>query len=393
MKAKQLIPIMVSDFLFWASTAGMGPIMSRLAEANLEAATGNLIIGRMVLMFTLGALLGRAAAGAWQGAPKTCLLASIVLSGSGLLTYFSTVPMAWLVGHVMQGLALGLYGVNMFKLTAMLIPANQRMRGFAMIGLADFLGFAFGPVISGLIYGIAGFQPTFFIFLIIISGALCAGLALPNLTPSETSPSSTKVIDLKQYLHFLPLHLCLMITLLFHIFYSRYLPITYETGAIAVESYFFSGYMLGGLGVRLGMIQWLETLSDRKVFGIAIGSMSVTAVLVGAFPFISSGLGIAAIFTGVFYGVGFEMLYIFCMAYIASNASERERGRIIAFVFMGFDLSNLIAGASFGPLANKLTPTGLMWALLLFIPVLMALPVFLKPKKAELSNSCSTVPQ
>lgn len=393
MKAKQLIPIMISDFLFWAATAGMGPIMSRLAEAHLDAVTGNLVIARMVLMFTLGALLGRATAGAWQGPPKTCLMAASTLSGLGLLTYFSNSPFIWMAGHALQGLALGLYGVNMFKLTAMLIPPGQRMRGFAMIGLADFLGFSFGPVISGLIYGVVGFSLTFVIFLSIILGALCAGFALPNLVPDNSPGPSPKKIDFGKYLHFLPLHLCMLICLLFHIFYSRYLPITYDTGVIAVESYFFSGYMLGGLGVRLGIVQWLETLTDRRIFFIAIGFMCTTAVLVGVFPFIDSGLGVAAIFTGVFYGVGFETLYIFCLTYIAANVSERERGRILAFVFMGFDLSNLVAGSSFGPLANKLTPVGLMWVLLIFVPVLLLLPLFLKPGREFIGSSLPSASQ
>lgn len=389
MNAKQLMPIMVSDFLFWSATAGLGPIMSRLAEAELDPVRSNLVIAHMLLAFTLGSLAGRALAGLWPRQPKYLIRGSIALSGLGLLHYFSHEPNVWLLGHILQGIAMGLYGISMFRLASTLIPAGERMRGFALIGMADFLGFAFGPVISGLLSGWGGFSLTFVVFLFIICGAFISSYLMPDWVSSPSQAGAKgMVVKLGRLRQFLPLHLGLLICLFFHIFYSRYLPIIYDTGAIAIESWFFSGYILGGIGIRLGLIRKLEAMPDRRVFALSIGFISLTAILVGFFPTIGAGLGLAAMFTGVFYGLGFEALYIFCLTYIANNSPEHLRGRSIAFVFMGFDLANLIAGLTFGPLANQLTPKGLGLVLLVLIPFLLSLPLFLSNVSPIASEYC-----
>lgn len=375
---------MVSDFLFWTATAGLGPLMSRLAEAELGASASNSLIARMLLVFTLGALAGRALAGSWSVRPKIPLNMAVFVTGLGVVCYFHPSPGFWLVGQALQGFALGLYAVSMFRLTATLIPAGQRMRGFALIGIADFLGFAFGPVISGLFYGWYEFRGTFILFLLIAGFAFIATQFLPSWKEDAAQKDAEKKpLKRKLYKQFLPLHLCLLLCLLFHIFYSRYLPIMYHTGEIAIESWFFFGYILGGISIRLGIIQKLEKLSDRRVFFLSIVFMCITAVLVGFFPMIDDSLNYAAVFTGVFYGLGFEALYIFCLTYIASNAPEASRGGVLAFVFMGFDVSNLFAGLTFGPLANYLSPQGLLLALFGVIPILLVLPIFLRQRNSS----------
>lgn len=370
---------MICDFLFWSATAGLGPITSRMAEAHLSEGLANLVIARMLLTFTVGALAGRFFAGWWKHHPKVPLRFSMAVSGLGLCCYLSDSTWVWLIGQSLQGFSLGLYGVSMFRFTATLIPPGKRMRGFALIGMADFLGFAFGPVLSGLLYGWIGFAATFKAFLTIIIFAMFVSRYFPAWSPGELEAGNSKFsFNLKGLGAFAPLHLALLLCLLYHIFYSRYLPVLYHTPVMAIESWFFSGYIVGGLGIRMGFIGRLEKMSDRRVFAIALVFMMITAVLVAFFPMIDRGLGVAGLLTGVFYGVGFEALYIFCLTYIASNTNEQSRGRAIAFVFMGFDISNLVAGISFGPLANSLGPNGLFLGLLAFLPLVMMLPLFLK---------------
>jgi len=353
--------------------------MSRLSNAFLEENHSNLIIGRMLFVFTVGAFTGRIIAGTWNQHPKYPIRSSILISGVGILAYFSKDPMFWLAGQALQGFSLGLYGVSMFRFTATLIPPGQRMRGFALIGMADFLGFAFGPALSGVLFSVMGFNFSFLTFFLVIALALIASSFLPTWEPlSNEQQREVPKLALKGYFQFIPLHVALLICVLYHIFYSRYLPILYHTGTFAIESWFFTGYLLGGIGIRLGIIRRLETMADKKVFSIALALMGTTALLVTSFPFLGSNIGPGAIVTGAFYGLGFEALYIFCLSYIAANSSEKRRGKVIAFVFMGFDLSNLLAGLSFGPLANKLQANGLFILLLVFLPILILLPFWLK---------------
>ena len=63
--------------------------------------------------------------------------------------------------------------------------------------------------------------------------------------------------------------------------------------------------------------------------------------------------------------------------WVAENASPQNRARMISIVFIGFDFSSLIPGFGFGPAIQWLGMMGLYNSLLLFIPVILALPMMI----------------
>lgn len=381
---RRLWPILAVDFFFWIITAGSAPLMSRIAEARLHEDQANLIIARMILFFTVGSICGRYIAGRVDRQPRVSMSFACLVAALAFLLFHTGDPRLWLLGQILQGLSMGVYGVSVIALTSSLIPAQSRMRGFALVGLADFMGFAVGPILSGALG--KHYSLTAVVWVFFALGLLATGMTFicPRKGGSEGSSSkSDRKLPWQAIKRLLPLQLTLLISLLFHVFYSRYLPILFETEILTVESLFFMGYIVGGIIFRLGFVRVMERMSLRKVFFLAILSMTLTACFVAVFPFLPQHLVSLSLLTGFLYGIGFEVLYIFCLVWTSANTTDQNRAKGVAFVFFGFDGSALFAGVAFGPLVEMLTPMGLFnWLLVLLVPYLL-LPVFLREKEVN----------
>ncbi len=373
------LPVMATDFLFWTTSTGLAPLLSRMVSASLPLERSQTFISQLVLVFAGGTICGRFLAGRWRGQPKVPLIAAVALSGLAFPFYFQDRPTIWILGQGLQGLALGVYGVSVVTLISARLPPARQMRGFAQIGMADFLGVASGPVVSGLVFARWGGEAALATFL----GLMVLGLLTVCLIPAaEQKEPLEERLERRPpkgtYLRFFPLMLALWISILFHIYYSRYLPLLFQRGSIPVESLFFFGYVAGGILFRLGLVQWLERQADHHAFGLALLLMSLTSLLVTILPHADLGFAYWVVLTGTCYGLGFEMLYIFCLSWTAARSRAGYRGRVFAFVFFGFDAGNLCAGLSFGLLANRFSAHGLLKILLWLIPIYLCLPLLVK---------------
>lgn len=382
LKARGLTRIMLTDFMFWSAVVGSAPLISRLVEGSFND-QANMLISRFVFFFTIGALLGRLIAGRLNFSPVKLVKVSTLIATLSFGLYLLKNPLLWQFAQSFQGLAMGMYGVSIFAINSSLIPADKRMTWFSIVAIADFLGFASGPVISGMIVQFFSVQAAVWVFTLMLVVGFLNSFRFPEMGDDdnqETAPESVPITSKQLKKAALGFHLAMFISLLYHVFYSRYLPITFETRWFAIESLFFGGYIFGGLAYRFGVVQAMNALGDRGRFWVSLGFMASTAIGVALFPYLGSGLEIFCVIVGVCYGLGFEALYIFSMAWVAANATGKERSKLISLVFMGFDAASLAAGLSFGPLMQYTGVMGLFYALLLLLPFYLMLPAMLPTK-------------
>lgn len=379
LKARGLTRIMLTDFMFWGAVVGSAPLISRLVEQQMPD-QANVLISRFVFFFTLGAISGRLIAGRFDFNPlKLTKIANAIALGAFSL-YLSDHALIWYTAQSFQGLAMGMYGVSIFAINSSLIPADKRMTWFSIVAIADFLGFASGPVISGMVVQFFGIRAAIMVFLAMLVVGFINSFRFPAMGTDDLDPNSVSgfVLSSKQLrIASLGLFSAMFVSLLYHVFYSRFLPITFETRWFAIESLFFGGYIFGGLAYRFGVVQAMNALSDRGRFWVALGLMAVTAIGVGLFPYMGSGLEMACVLVGMFYGLGFEALYIFAMAWVAANATGKDRSKMISLVFMGFDAASFAAGLSFGPIMAFSGTLGLFNLMLLLLPLYLCLPLLL----------------
>ncbi|MCB1051942.1 MAG: MFS transporter [Acidobacteria bacterium] len=374
---KRYLPILATDFLFWFSTAGMYPLLARLTHAILDPVATNQMIANMILAFTVCSLTGRFLVGRSQKAPKKSLLLGTSLGTLGFLVYFLPNPQWWLLGRAIQGFALGHYAISIITLTSMVLPSGRHFKGFALIGMADFLGFSSGPVVSGLLLHQIGGTGTLLVF------GFC--MALTNWTGSkirtEKTPQDDETIQfvLKpptfRKLAFIPLAVGIFFGLLFHIFYSNYLPIMIDETQWPVETVFFAGYVLGGFGFRIKISDWFEALPGPVAYGVAIVVLASLTVGIAFWPLESPYLDSIVFASGFGYGLALEAIYIFTLAWVSQHTSLDQRSRVYAMVFSGVDISSLVAGTCFGVLANSWGPFGLQKAMLFLLPVFLVMPI------------------
>lgn len=368
---RPLVPVMAADFIFWCMTSGMSPLMSRFAAAHTEDAVTHRLIATMILAFTAGSIMGRFMVVRFNGEPKWAMAAANLVGALAFLGYLSDHHAGWLLGQWGQGLAMGFYSVGAVNLTASLLPPDQQMRGFALVGVADFLGFSSGPVFAGLLVSGLGFPWAFgffFVLMVVGCGVSCVA-PLRHDRPADGDPKRERKVPAGMYRLFLPLTVALFISLLYHVFYARYLPLMVDTGRLPLETLFFAGYVVGGLAFRFGMVGILERLQDEVVFGLALLSMGIAAVAVAWIPGDASYLIAYVVVAGLLYGLGFELMYVFILSWVATHTRAGFRGKVYSFVFLGFDAAKVVAGLSFGALAAQLTPAGLMRGLLWLLPV------------------------
>jgi MFS family permease len=376
LRARGLTRIMLTDFMFWSAVVGSAPLISRLVEQEMPD-SANQLISHFILYFTVGSLLGRFFAARMKVDPRLLVYISVGIATLATGFFLVVSEDLWKAGQVLQGLAMGMYGVSIFAINSSLIPADKRMTWFSIVAIADFLGFACGPVISGVIVQVFSIQTAVIVFLVMLGIGFINCFRFPQMGTSddEESTGSAGKITSKQLMKAaIGLHLALFLSLLYHVFYGRYMPITFETRFLAIESLFFGGYIFGGLAYRFGGVQVMQRMTDRGKFLLSLTFMTLTALGVALFPIMGQGLEVFCVFVGMLYGMGFEALYIFSMAWVASNANKHERPKLISLIFMGFDLSSLAAGVSFGPLMVYTGTMGLFYALLLLLPLYLMLP-------------------
>ncbi len=388
-KSKAYAAIMMTDFLVWSSSTGLYPLLSRMAKAELDEAVAYHVIAHMVLVFTVAAMFGRWVAGRLKLEAKTFVFVATVLCMLALFALFGNHPYWWYLGRGLQGFALGCYAISVMMMVSQILPAGRRMRGFALIGMADFLGFAFGPVISGLIVEAYGFRAALSCFLVLMFIAVLTSRLLPNVSAvSIAEPEEATQKSLPW--HFLPLSAALFIGFAFHIYYGTFIPITVKTVNFPVETLFFAGYILGGLGFRLGFVKLLEKYEGAIAFAGTLFLMGFTSFMVSLWPPSHPWLDWMVVLTGVGYGLGFEALYIFSLSWVSHHTSLSNRARAFAVVFWGIDVAAVIAGLTFGGLVDGLGVLGLLQLLLWLNLAFVALPfalhaLFRRRPKAQLN--------
>lgn len=365
--------IIVTDFLVWSSSTGLYPLLSRMAEAEVGPEAAPEVIANMVLLFTLGAVVGRWMAGRFEFQPRTFVTIATSLCLAALLALFGPGPAWWYLARSVQGLALGCYAISVMMLMSETLPAHRRMRGFALIGMADFLGFAFGPVVSGLLVSSFGFGAALSVFVAFMILALLTGRSLPHL-PRNQDPEPQQPDDAKWPLRFLPLSLALFVGFMLHLYYGAFLPITVETVRFPVETLFFAGYIAGGLGFRLGFVALLERYEGPWAFAATLLLMGATSLFVASWPETHAWLDGMVLVTGMVYGLGFEALYIFSLAWVSRHASPKSRAHAFTLVFWGIDVAAIVSGLSYGHLAHALGAKGLLHLLLYLNGLFVVLP-------------------
>lgn len=375
---RRYLAILATDFLYWLTAAGMTPLLSRMIQARLGEQQTNQMVSWMILSGTVFSLLGRFVAGRSMASPKRFLRFGTTLSTLALLLFFLENPRWWLFGRALQGFALGSYAVAILTCTSLVLPRARQFKGFAMIGMADFLGFSFGPVLSGLLQERIGYHGTLLVFLVAVAATQwTSGRIRLEPAPEEDDqapPPPQLDFPLKA---FIPLSLGVFFGLLYHIFFSNYLPIQVKTTQLPVETVFFAGYVVGGIAFRIRLIDLFTRFSGPLGYGVAILALAGTVAVMAYWPLHSAHIDLWVALSGLAYGMGLEALYIFTLAWVSAHTVTERRNRAYAMVFSGIDLSSLIGGLFFGVLTNLWGIQGLQRAMLSLLPLFLALPFWI----------------
>ncbi|MFH0883746.1 MAG: MFS transporter [bacterium] len=309
-----------------------------MAAASLAAVTGRPLIGWMIdrwgtkPVFLLGSLgMALPSLGYWG------------LLGQGL------VPAVWAL-RLLHGFGYGAHFSAFFTSAAESAPKGRRNEAIAMYGFSGLMANLIGPMLGEQVFDLYGLGP---FFLMVTSFALVGATIVLMFKPfprdSEVKPpaigSALKLLGAR------PLWLVFALAFLLSACYSTppaFLGPMAREREIARFGLYFTGYAVGGMGIRLLGRKWGDRFGLRRVL---IPSFLVYATAMFTL-FLAHSTGVvvlAGLLAGIAHGLAFPAVN--ALAY--GLAPVGSGGSIIAMLTGMMDVSTMTTAYLFGVLAER----------------------------------------
>jgi predicted MFS family arabinose efflux permease len=168
MLIKKLIPLYIGAIVGPMGGFGMVPLIPVLAQSwSLEFATAALSITMYMVPFIVFQVFSGSIAQIFD-VRKTLLVGFAAYTAGALLTAFSTNFLSFILCRIIQGIGAAFLSPIIMALIGVLVPAKHIGKAMGGLGLAYTIGVTMGPLISGVIEVLYGWQG-FFLFLAAIS--------------------------------------------------------------------------------------------------------------------------------------------------------------------------------------------------------------------------------
>jgi len=180
------------NLLFFSSIFFMMSFSTPIAELTdyLELFSQKSNIGKVISMFTLGALLSRFFSGRLAdkiGRIPIMLVGTVVTAISGVLYIFTTSLLLLLLLRFFHGLSTGWRPVGGSSFLSDIVPPDRRGEALGYLGIAGSSGTAIGPLIGSVLKEEFSFEAMFIVAslfgIISVVLTLCMKESLPNAEP------------------------------------------------------------------------------------------------------------------------------------------------------------------------------------------------------------------
>ncbi|GAA2078332.1 MFS transporter [Pseudolysinimonas kribbensis] len=240
-------------------------------------------------------------------------------------------------------------------------PPDQLMRVNGLYGTVQSAMSLVAPAAAGLVFGLVGIVPTFFIDVVtaVIGIGLMALVRVPSLQ-RMTQATTGYFADLADGLRYIAGHgVVRWLLLVFTIIFVLTVAPSFLTPLMVARSFGDEPWMLAGLEVAFGI-------------GMTLGGVAVSTVLakrsrLGLILFSTFGFALLNVALGfspnlwVFYGVMFVFGLIVpafsapFMTLIQETVEPEKHGRVFSYVGIVMALATPIGMVAFGPLADVWT--------------------------------------
>jgi DHA3 family macrolide efflux protein-like MFS transporter len=237
-------------------------------------------------------------------------------------------------------------------------PADQLLRVNGLYGTVQSAMTLVAPAVAGLVFGLLGIVPTFFIDVVtaVIGIGLMAFVRVPSLQ-RMTRATTGYFADLAEGLRYIAGHgVVRWLLLVFTIIFVLTVAPSFLTPLMVARSFGDEPWMLAGLEIAFGI-------------GMTLGGVAVSTVLakrsrLGLILFSTFGFAMLNVALGfspnlwVFYGVMFLFGLIVpafsapFMTLIQETVEPEKHGRVFSYVGIVMALATPIGMVGFGPLAD-----------------------------------------
>ncbi len=353
-------PLYTPNFVvasFMHFTGGMSTAMFVLYPVFLaRLGADELVIGQVMGLGAAAAVLTRPVAGHLLdllGARRTLSWAGAVnLVSILLLVPVREIGLPLLALTVLHGAAVGTLFAGYFTYAAHVVPAERRIEGLAMFGVAGMLTNGLGPPLAELLLRRAGIAAYF----LCAAGFTLVSLVLTRLVRDARGegpgPAGRPRAGTWLRLAVLPeLRVVYLATFLFGIgiaaMFTFLAPYALATGRGEVGSFFFA-YALAAIVTRIVGAGLPERVGPRRVL---LPALLAYGAGVAATPFTGShgALLVIGVLCGVGHGYAFPILNVLVVA----RTPGHVRGAVVSLYTAMIDLGQMIGAPLLGAIAMR----------------------------------------
>jgi len=286
------------------------------------------------------------------------IIALTTLALAGLMTAGVTDLWIILLAVGVRSVGAGFQQPAVQALIPQITPGEQLMRVNGMFGTIQSVMTLLAPAAAGLVFGVFGIVPTFFIDVVtaVIGIGLMACVRVPSLARMTAATTSYRA-DLADGIRYIWRHgVVRWLLLVFAIIFLLTVAPSFLTPLMIARSFGEEPWMLVGLeiafgiGMTLGGVAVSTFLAKRSRLGL---------ILVSTFGFaaLTIALGLSPNL-GVFYGFMFLFGLIVpafsapFMTLIQETVEPEKHGRVFSYVGIVMALATPIGMVAFGPLAD-----------------------------------------
>ena len=334
---------------------------------------------------------------------KHLYLISCVLLMSAYVIYFFAPNVNWIIGgRFFHGIGIGMAAPLSLNMACDNLPEHSFAKGVGLFSLGQAFGQAIGPSIGLKLSKTIGYKYTFAICF--VSLAVCLAIAFFVDSNPRTSDRYQIRLDTIVEKRAIPIAVTMLFITMAYACIPSFLAIYGELLSIDNIGLYFTVYAIAILVLRFSTSGLADKLGYRKVLVTSLICFMVTFVLFGSARTLPVFI-IAAIFSGLGYGLTLPNIQALCMTSVPSD----RRGVASNTMYLGQDLGQSIgpsiAGALIDALILKKCPEGLDYAsdqikagaystmyylVIIFLVIAVALVIYTTGK---MKNAQKDVPQ
>jgi MFS family permease len=256
----------------------------------------------------------------------------------------------WII-RTFQGVGFGAHFSAFFTLAAQTAPEGRRNESIAMFGFSGLLGHICGPLLGENIYEAYG-AGAFFLLITVFGLFALIFLSLIKVKTIDVAVSNKISLAGTLKLLLLPkLRMVFILAILLAVCFSTaqyFIAPLSKTRMIINFGLYFTGYSIGGMGIRLLGKHWGDKYGVRRVMLPAFLSYSLGMIII-----FNSPTALVLLAAGIFSGIGHGLAFPAVHSLGFSLAPKEYSGSVMALVTGMFDAGCMLTAFLFGFIAER----------------------------------------